>query len=62
MPARTVPILLLRLAAGAVAQSRPNVLLLVADDLGPEFVGCYRRSASPAATPVIDQLARGVFG
>lgn len=39
-----------------VAQSPHNVLVLVADDLGPEMLGCYG-GASPATTPVLDQLA-----
>jgi arylsulfatase A-like enzyme len=48
----------LLLAFSAAAQAPPNVLLLIADDLGPEFVGCYRPNGNPAATPVMDQLAR----
>lgn len=39
-----------------VAQSPHNVLVLVADDLGPEMLGCYG-GATPATTPVLDQLA-----
>lgn len=39
-----------------VAQSPHNVLVVVADDLGPEMLGCYG-GASPATTPVLDRLA-----
>jgi arylsulfatase A-like enzyme len=37
--------------------SLPNVLLVVADDLGPEFVACYGLGADPPVTPVLDRLA-----
>ncbi len=36
---------------------RPNVLLLVADDLGTDHVGCYGEGADPPPTPVLDALA-----
>jgi arylsulfatase A-like enzyme len=36
---------------------RPNVLLLIADDLGVDNVGAYAEHPEPARTPVIDQLA-----
>lgn len=39
-----------------VAQSPHNVLVVVADDLGPEMLGCYG-GVSPATTPVLDRLA-----
>lgn len=37
------------------ADERPNILFLVADDLGYEMVGCY--GSLEAGTPRIDQLA-----
>lgn len=43
------------LAGTAPAQSTPNVLVLVADDLSPEHVGCYAPGAPP--TPHLDALA-----
>lgn len=55
-------LLALLFAAGwtdAVAQSRPNIIILYADDLGYGDVGCY--GASAVKTPNIDRLAaRGV--
>lgn len=37
---------------------RPNILLVVADDVGLENVGSYRVGDQPAPTPTIDRLAR----
>ena len=37
---------------------RPNILLILADDLGYGDVSCYN-SQSKVATPHVDQLARG---
>ena len=37
------------------AQTQPNVVILLADDLGYKDVGCY---GGPVKTPAIDQLAR----
>ena len=45
--------------AGAVAQAPPNVLIILADDLGVDFVGCYGEGASLPSTPNIDALAQG---
>src|SRR4051794_2226224 len=41
---------------GASAQSRPNVVLILADDLGYSDVGVY--GAEGFATPHLDRLAR----
>jgi arylsulfatase A-like enzyme len=41
------------------AQSPPNLLLVVADDLGVDGVGCYARAAAPPPTPNLDALAAG---
>ena len=49
----TVGLALMALAAGA--QERPNVVLLVADDLGYGDLGCY--GARNVATPNVDSLA-----
>ena len=38
-----------------VAQTSPNVVILLADDLGYQDVGCY---GGPVKTPAIDQLAK----
>lgn len=51
--------LLLATAMNAVAAtpSKPNILLILADDLGYGDVGCYN-DASRVATPHLDRLAR----
>ena len=42
--------------------ARPNIVLIIADDLGVDLVGAYREGAAPACTPNIDALAaRGVL-
>lgn len=43
------------LAAGAEAEVRPNVLWIIAEDLGPEL-GCY--GYEPSHTPNLDRLAK----
>ncbi len=40
----------------AVAQSRPNIILIIADDVGWNDIGCYGNTA--IHTPNIDQLAK----
>ena len=37
------------------AKVQPNVVILLADDLGYQDVGCY---GGPVQTPAIDQLAK----
>ncbi len=44
------------LVAGALAQPRPNVILIYADDIGYGDVSCY--SATAPKTPNIDRLAK----
>jgi arylsulfatase A-like enzyme len=40
------------------AQSQPpNLLVIVADDLGPETLGCYGMTRAAIATPAIDSIA-----
>ncbi len=54
---------LLTLATHAIAQrpSEQNVLVLIADDVGIDGIGCYGAGSSPPPTPNIDALAaRGV--
>lgn len=41
----------------AIAADRPNVILILADDLGYGDVGCYNRE-SRIPTPNIDRLVR----
>ena len=41
--------------AAMPAQARPNVLVILADDLGYSDLGCY---GSEIATPHLDQLAQ----
>ena len=69
-----VALLTLILAAPALAQTpasssnrfmgdpvkvRPNMLLIIADDLGVDLLGTYAEGTSPACTPNLDQLAAG---
>ncbi|MBW3595809.1 MAG: sulfatase-like hydrolase/transferase [Planctomycetes bacterium] len=42
-------------SSGAAAEGRPNVLLIMADDVGCETLGCY--GGTSYATPQIDALA-----
>ncbi len=44
------------LSAPAAEKSRPNILLMMADDMGFSDLGCY---GSEIATPNLDQLAAG---
>jgi arylsulfatase A-like enzyme len=44
-------------AQGGRADSPPNILILIADDLGVDMVGAYGEHPDPAKTPVIDALA-----
>lgn len=57
---RTTTSVFLFAASFAVAQD--NVLIIIADDVGVDMVGCYQEGPDPAPTPVIDALAqRGVL-
>ena len=40
------------------AQSKPNIVIILADDLGYGSVNCYGASKSLLRTPHVDQLAR----
>ncbi|WP_013627848.1 sulfatase family protein [Rubinisphaera brasiliensis] len=52
---RLVTCLMIALSAGvSFAAERPNVVVLLADDLGYQDIGCY---GGPVETPTLDQLA-----
>lgn len=55
--AALLPALLGAAEMAAPALARPNLVLIVADDLGYGDVGCYGGTLTP--TPAIDALARG---
>jgi arylsulfatase A-like enzyme len=54
-PSRWAAVLALTLASYAAAGDRPNVVLIVADDMGYADAGCY--GAKDVRTPHIDSLA-----
>lgn len=53
---RTLALLAGLLAAAPAAAARPNVLLILADDLGPGDLGCFGGTVAP--TPHLDRMAR----
>jgi arylsulfatase A-like enzyme len=49
------------LAEQSAEASRPNILLIIGDDMGNETLSCYGLSEDPAKTPTLDDLcASGV--
>ena len=54
MPLRRAPWLILALATTALAAPRPNIILIMSDDMGYSDIGCY---GSEVATPTLDKLA-----
>ena len=53
---RLIPLLLILLLNPAHSAERPNIVMLLADDLGFRDIGCYD---GPVKTPNIDRLAAG---
>ena len=47
----------LLVVASTAAAQRPNIVLILADDVGREVLGCYGGTSYP--TPNIDRLASG---
>jgi arylsulfatase B len=43
-------------AQQGAAASRPNILLIIGDDMGNETLSCYGLSKDPAKTPTLDDL------
>ncbi len=52
----TLVLLAVSTGTGEAQQKKPNVVILLADDLGYQDVGCY---GGPVKTPTIDSLAAG---
>ena len=52
-----LPLGLLLPVQASAAESRPNILFIMVDDLGPEWISCY--GGLELETPQIDALARG---
>ena len=50
-----VACIFLQMEVHTLAGNQPNVVILLADDLGYQDVGCY---GGPVQTPAIDQLAK----
>lgn len=48
---------LLTPAATALAADPPNIVFILADDYGPESVGCYGSKLNDASTPELDAMA-----
>lgn len=60
MMTRCVAMIILLLASPAVstaASDRPNIMIILADDLGYGDVGCYNRERGKIDTPHLDRLA-----
>src|SRR6478672_3296104 len=53
---RTTLLALFLLTAAQESPSRPNIIILLADDMGFSDIGCY---GSEIATPNLDRLAAG---
>jgi arylsulfatase A-like enzyme len=51
-------VLALGLFLSGPAQAQENVLVLIADDVGVDRVGCYEEHPAPGNTPNIDRLAQ----
>jgi len=51
-------ILVLFLSVNVMAAERPNIVFIMADDLGYGSVGCYGAPAQLVSTPAVDRLAR----
>jgi len=57
MRALLATFLLVTLSFAAAVSAQDNVLVIVADDLGVDYVGCYGEGTNPPPTPNIDALA-----
>src|SRR5262245_12876707 len=51
-------ILFVLMGLSCPAQNRPNVVIILADDLGYGDVGCYNSEFGKIPTPNIDRLAK----
>lgn len=57
IPIRAAAFACLLASAAPAAETRPNILLIVADDLGVDRVAAYGEHPDPGSTPVLDSLA-----
>jgi len=59
IPSLLLSVLCLGLPGGRVQPRPPNLLLIIADDMGLDRIGAYAAHPHPAHTPVLDGLAEG---
>jgi arylsulfatase A-like enzyme len=52
-------VFLLTLAPPVIAQTKPNIIVIMGDDIGIWNIGAYNRGMMAGRTPNLDKLAKG---